>query len=480
MSTSLRLLLICGIVSIMSATALADVKVKSRQTVSGQSYENTTYIKGKRQRTESMGGMVNITQCDLKRGIQLNQGSKTYMVTPFATTTQTTTSAPASATVDKNGVVQTGGRVTTTITTKDTGERKQMFGYTARRLIITIETVSSADACNKTDSKMQTDGWYIDAAFALDCDMGMGSYGANYGTKGGCRDTYNVKTVGTAKRGFPVYEKTTMFDGAGNESFTMVNEVIEFSQAALDATLFEVPQGFREVSDPSQMYSAGSFATGGGDDESPTPVPTTSKLAAQIGNSAKTGQQATSVGPKKAGVIRIGVPTVKTGSVGEGIAAADLAAAVRNTLVQQIRNEKVEVVLINANPQAAIDAEAHAKECDLVVYLTASHKKGGGGFGMFKSLAPVISSIAPAAGSAAGSGGYLAGSLAADAVTASVFSSQLKSKDEVTVDVRLNRTGSASVYEQSFKAKARSNGEDIISQLIAQAAKGIGDAVAKL
>ena len=50
--------------------AFADVKVKSKQTASGQTYEHTTYIKGKRQRTEqNMGAMqmVNLTQCDLKR-----------------------------------------------------------------------------------------------------------------------------------------------------------------------------------------------------------------------------------------------------------------------------------------------------------------------------------------------------------------------------------------------------------------------------
>ena len=59
-----------------SVTAFADVKIKSKQTVSGQTNENTTYIKGKRQRAEQnlSGGiqMINLTQCDLKRGVQMN------------------------------------------------------------------------------------------------------------------------------------------------------------------------------------------------------------------------------------------------------------------------------------------------------------------------------------------------------------------------------------------------------------------------
>ncbi len=47
----------------LSATAFADVKIKTKQTMSGQTSENTTSIKGKRTRTEMMGGvMVTITQ----------------------------------------------------------------------------------------------------------------------------------------------------------------------------------------------------------------------------------------------------------------------------------------------------------------------------------------------------------------------------------------------------------------------------------
>src|SRR5687768_2785926 len=250
-------ILISGI--ILSTTALADVKIKSKQTMSGQSYENTTYIKGKRQRSESMNGMmINLTQCDLRRGIQLNSQTKTYIVNTFETGSQP--AAKSTAVVDNKGVVQAGGRVTTTVTVKDTGERKQMFGYTARHLIITMETVSSPDACSKTNTKMQTDGWYIDAAFALDCDMGGGYQGYAGNSSGGCRDKYDIKNVGTAKPGYPVYVKTTIFDGSGEETYSMVSEVLEFSQATLDASLFDVPEGFREVSDAAQMYAgAGSY-----------------------------------------------------------------------------------------------------------------------------------------------------------------------------------------------------------------------------
>jgi hypothetical protein len=455
-----------------AAAALADVKVKSKQTISGQSYETATYIKGKRQRTESFGGMVNLTQCDLKRGLQLNPNSQTYMVTPFAAATQTATKTTL-PTTDKNGVVQTGGRVTTTITTKDTGERKQMFGYTARHLIITMETVSSPDACAKSNIKMVTDGWYIDAAFALDCDFGMGGYTTNYNRNGGCQDKYDVKTIGAAKRGFPVYEKTTMFNENGRETTAMINEVVEFSQATLDASLFDVPAGYREVTDAAQMYAAPSASSGNAGSYSAKPA--TSGLASAVSSAAKAPQPSTQpLGPKKAGVIRIGVAGVKTGAVGEGISASDLALAVQSSLMQHLKVPNVEVVAIEAKLESAIDTEAQSKECDFVAFLTASHKKGGGGFGMFKSLAPMISSVAPMAG-AAGTGGYIAGTVALQAVLTA--SSQIKNRDEISLDARLNKTGGAAVFEKALKAKAKSNGDDIISLVVGQAAQGIFDSV---
>jgi len=65
-------ILLVGLV--LTQTAYGDVKIKSRQTMSGQSTEHTTYIKGKRQRSEYNNGgtqMVNLTQCDLRRSVRI-------------------------------------------------------------------------------------------------------------------------------------------------------------------------------------------------------------------------------------------------------------------------------------------------------------------------------------------------------------------------------------------------------------------------
>lgn len=467
-----------------TSSAFADVKIKSRQTAAGQSYENTTYIKGKRQRTESMGGrMITLTQCDLRRSVQLNPQAKTYLVSLFEQN-QSEIQNPKSK-IENDGVVRAGGTITSTVTYKDTGEIKKMFGYTARHIITTMETVSSPDSCNPMNSKMQIDGWYIDAAFALDCDWGKYASGYTPSAKNGCRDKYQTKTIGNGKRGYPVYEKMTMFDESGKESFSTITEVLEISNAALEAALFDVPADYREAKDGSELYAASNTDYNNSTtkiQKSGNDVPTTPATAVEITNAAQANTGIpTTVGPKKAGVVRIGLTNVKTGAVGEGINAAELAGAIQYTLADYLKGTNIEIVQIEAKLASAIDSEAKQKECDYVIYAQASHKKGGGGFGGFGKIAPVLGNVVPLAGMSGNVAGAVAGQVAANVIyTAAGVASNVKSKDEISIDAKLQTPGNPSpVLSKQVKAKAKSDGEDIISPLVEQIAQAIVDSVAK-
>src|SRR5829696_2357656 len=91
-TTILRTAVAIACLSTLSATASADTKVTSRQTSGGQTYENTSYIKGKRQRSESNNGqMVMIQQCDLRRNIQIMTPAKVYMIQPYDEPSTSTT-----------------------------------------------------------------------------------------------------------------------------------------------------------------------------------------------------------------------------------------------------------------------------------------------------------------------------------------------------------------------------------------------------
>ena len=457
----------------MSVIASADTKIKSRQTSGGQTYENTSYIKGKRQRSETNNGqMIMIQQCDLRRNIQIMPQAKVYMIQPYdepsaATGASSTTGA---ATTQPNAT-RKGGVVTSTITSKDTGERKQMLGYTARHIITTMEMKSSPDACSTVDTKMQIDGWYIDAAFALDCDSNRAYSGYRPKAGGGCQDRYETKQIGAARKGYPVWEKMTMFGPNGAESFTTTTEVVEFSQATLDPSLFDVPEGYRQVEDFASAFSAAY-----GTPESSNPSTNTTSSTSSVATTASATQPNTTanqLGPKRAGVIRLGVPAVKTGNVAEGMNAAELAAAVRNTLLQNLKSGNVEVVPIDATSGAAIQAEAQQKECDYVVYTNVSHKKGGGG-----GFGSVFGSTAAKIGSSVGYPTSTAAVVATNTIAAATVAEKIKNKDELTLDIRLERPGSTTPsFAQQYKGKAKSAGEDIITPLVQQASQAIASTV---
>ena len=449
----------------VAGVASADTKVKLRQTSGGQTYENTSYIKGKRQRSETNNGqMIMLQQCDLRRNIQIMPQAQAYIIQPYdvpatsnAGTTTSSTSQP--------GAVRKGGVVTSTVTTKDTGERKQIFGFTARHIITTMVMDSTPDACSPVKNKMEIDGWYIDATFAYECDSQRTYTPYKPQANGGCQDRYETKQIGTAKKGFAVWEKTTMFDPNGGESFSTINEVVEFSHATLDQSLFDIPAGYREVKDFASAMMANAGATETGNPSSPdTNVSSNPNTVATQPNNAAT----TEIGPKRPGVLRFGIVTVRSGNVGEAMNGPALALAVQNTLTKSLQTQNVEVVAIQG-AGSAIQTEAQQKECDFVVFTDVGHKKGGGGFGSFLG-----SSASTIAGNV-GYGGGTAAVVAANVATATVAES-IKAKDELTLDVRLERPSRTPVFGKQYKGKAKSGGEDIITPLVEQAAQGIVEA----
>lgn len=183
---------------------------------------------------------------------------------------------------------------------------------------------------------------------------------------------------------------------------------------------------------------------------------------------------------EKTSTVKIGMAGVKTGAIGEGMNAQELAGAIQNTLGEYLKGSKVELVPLESKLASAMEAEAKEKNCAFVLYATISHKKGGSsGFGMFKTIAPVLSSVVPMAGMAGGMAGAIAGSAASSAVyTAAGATSNVKSKDELTLDIKL-QSGSTVALTKQYKAKAKSGGEDLISPMIEQAAQAIIDSVAK-
>lgn len=202
-------------------------------------------------------------------------------------------------------------------------------------------------------------------------------------------------------------------------------------------------------------------------------------MALMIGANTSSFAQTETVAPAtNPNVVRVGLPSVKTGAIGEGMNAQELSAAIQNTLGEYLKGSKVELVALEAKLPSAQVEEAKEKGVDYVLYVQVSHKKGGGGgFGkMFSAVAPMMSAVIPGA---AGVGGMIAGQVVSTAaMSAASASANVKAKDELTLDIKL-QNGAIVALAKQIKAKAKSEGEDIISPMIEQAAQALVDSVAK-
>ena len=146
------------------------------------------------------------------------------------------------------GPSRNGGVVTYSTTAVDTGERKEMFGFQARHVKTSMTIESSPDACNPLKMRMETDGWYIDFSYGLNCETSHAPMGGPP-ARGGCRDTVRFNRQGAARTGYALQETTTSYGPDGSVQFSSTKEVIELSREPLDAALFDVPAGYTEASE---------------------------------------------------------------------------------------------------------------------------------------------------------------------------------------------------------------------------------------
>jgi hypothetical protein len=183
--------------------------------------------------------------------------------------------------------------------------------------------------------------------------------------------------------------------------------------------------------------------------------------------------------PTNAAPIKIGIALPKASFAVEGVDNAQIAAGIREMIGGYFKGTGVEIVALEARlPQTLLD-EAKEKGCFYILQTAVTQKKSGGGFGAFKSIAPVLGSVAPMAGISGSTAGMIAGSVAQTAIyTAANLAENTKAKDQFTFEYSLvsaeNRTVKAT---NSVKAKAKADGEDVLSPIVEKMAEAVLKAV---
>jgi hypothetical protein len=384
---------ICVLLLILSAPALAfaDLKVTTKNTAGGHVSESTIYIKGSRQRTEGGAGVVSVYQCDLRRIIQLNDRTRKYLVMRLEGQADSAAGTPRTGPAPSQ---RRGGVVTTTVTVTDTGERRQMFGRTARHIKTLTVTDAPPGSCNPGHTEMETDGWYIDLNFEFNCGGESSAAAMAQGGAGDCRDEVRFVQKGTARLGFPVLLTMTFKPGGGEQPeneeeasmmsrmMTTTLEVTDISNATLDASLFEVPAGYTLAENAAELYrGVGPFGAGGqtGVFEGERPEAVERPGASDRPTQSRVGA---GVHAKREGVMRVGVM-----ALGDRTGRGRVSGSTRAQLANAFAGTGVEALLLNAADPVAAGAEARQADCDFILYTDLAaleeHKTAGKLGGIF-------------------------------------------------------------------------------------------------
>ena len=510
-----------------------DLHIKKSITVGGNFVSSTeTSIKGARERTLSQGpngSSITVHQCDLKRSISLNEQVRTYLVTDDPQD-ENALKAAALATGAAAPEAQ-GGKIIVTATITDTGERKTMYGYPARHLKAKVTQEPSADACTQVRQSFDVDGWFADigkeqsacATIAPPVQQGNG-----------CSDKVISRRLGTGKLGYPLQETITVPspDGGTMSIGIITSEVTKQSLPAelfdVPAGYRQVNSlaelnGVSPQAVPSGQMSAGMTPPQAGAQANAAALKSTvmqgmlNPAAAPAANAsgmamlqqqAAAGQRAMAgfggmsgmpqmpgsnqptgapvapqpLGPKAPGKIRIGVAPPEA-QVGQGNnAAADYSTPIRNAEVALMSGPAIEVAALDAHVAVQLQAEAQQKQCDYILFSSIAVKHSSGGFGKFAKFGGMAASMTPVGAMAGGMRGAAAAQAAAGMAASQAaqhqamnqlagFNGQIKSKDDVTVQYLLVIPGqSTPVVQNSLAGKAKSDGEDVLTPLLQQAA----------
>ncbi|PYS44339.1 MAG: hypothetical protein DMF71_04025 [Acidobacteria bacterium] len=418
-----------------------DFKITIRNTIAGQSTQTTTMIKGARERDEtsmSVGGMnmgqVNITQCDLRRTIQINDRAHKYVISPMDSDEPAMSGGGMSAPAG-GGSSRRGGVVTMTINTVDTGERKEMFGFNARHLKSTMSSDSSPDACQQQHMKIEREGWYINLEYGLNCGIERPPQMGRMAPQGGCRDRYQFKHNGPSNLGFPLIETTTMYGPDGGVQFTLTKEVIELSRQQLDAALFDVPAGYTEARSQQEMSAAPSMAE---------IMAMARQQQGQTGESSTTGAPSTANAPGRA---RVGVMAFNNKT--KTSVSTD---SLRDQLIASLNGDGIDAISLNATSASEAAIEARAKQCAYILFTDISTLKSASAGKKLGGL------LGRATGVDSGSSG----------------------KSEARLDFRLLPAGSSAVTLQSSASANEDNQDASVRAAIEGEARAVAAAVPKM
>jgi hypothetical protein len=161
--------------------------------------------------------------------------------------------------------------------------------------------------------------------------------------------------------------------------------------------------------------------------------------------------------------------------------SADGSTAVRETFASYLTGPTLAVAPLAAKLASQAHEEAKQASCKHVLYTSMKLERGksGGGF-LGKMIGGAVESSAwELRGAATSTAGRMVANAAASAAVEAArgLATNVKTKDELTLDWRLETIDGGVVAKNNTKAKASSDGQDLLTPMVERAAETIANAV---
>jgi hypothetical protein len=193
------------------------------------------------------------------------------------------------------------------------------------------------------------------------------------------------------------------------------------------------------------------------------------------GGAPAAAQAADAASKSDATCIAITLPSVE--GVDDSIRVAE---SVRALFVSFLTGPTIKSIALDARLASQATMEAKQKNCTRVLTISLTRKAGSAGghkLGAIGQAAATASSYVPYSGAA---GEVAVGASVASAEAVSNLAYSTHAKDEMQLDYRVTTVDGATILApKSDKAKAKSNGEDLVTPLVTRASQAIADAVLK-
>jgi len=352
--------------------------------------------------------------------------------------------------------------------------RKDLISYLTGPRLGTIELKARLDSLAFDESKERSCDYVLYTSMTRKRKPSTGTSGGyGSGTKVGDEFTFEYRVVAT-ESGQPPVENVLRGTVKADGEDVLTPMIESAAQAIVNMAKAAAPKAVHTatnaptpnpepVATPTNANpvstSSPSTPTGYGSLSAPTP-------------SARNRTTSTTVSdpPKAEGTIRIGLVVPRVSSVGSS--ANSDSNALRETVSSFLQGSTIETIELKARLDSLALTEGVKRECDYVLYTTLLRKrnsqKSGGGF----------DSILGSMGS--GMGSKIPGAKKVQDVTSGVgkatgtIGALAKANDEITFEYKLVLLGgSRTVATKSTKAKVKSDGQDVLTPMIEEAAQTI-------